>query len=316
MTDPYPSADESGPAPQPWTPAPMPDTQYPQPGGYPQQDAYAQPGAQPGSPQPGYPQPYPEQGYPQTGGPQPGYPQYGYAQPVYGQQPYIGAPYPQPPRKSRKGLWITLAIVSVLLVAGCGVGAFALVSTAKKSTKSATQAAPSAKFTLDPTPTPTPTSTVAGTAGTVRLRLPAKLNGHDKNHDSSFASVVTLMNSQLKNVVPNATQTIGGFYGSPTAGTLEMVVAIAAPITDPVRLLDNVEVGLNQSLSIKSMKTVSAGPLGGAAKCGDGKAGGTPIAMCSWADDGSFGFVAFYFKKAADVRSMFVTARGEVETQR
>lgn len=39
---------------------------------------------------------------------------------------------PQAPKKSRKGLWITLAIVAVLIV-GCAIGSFALLGAGAKS---------------------------------------------------------------------------------------------------------------------------------------------------------------------------------------
>jgi len=72
----------------------------------PQQPPYGQPPAQPGP----YTQ-YPPQGQP--GYPPPGYPQ---GQPGY---PPPGYPQGQPPKKSKKGLWITL---------GCIIGAVVLCS--------------------------------------------------------------------------------------------------------------------------------------------------------------------------------------------
>jgi hypothetical protein len=49
-------------------------------------------------------------------------------------------------------------------------------------------------------------------------------------------------------------------------------------------------------------------------QCGDGQAGGTPIAICAWADRGSFGVVAFYYKHASEVHAAFLSARSQVET--
>lgn len=89
-------------------------------------------------PQPGQPPPYPPGGAPRPQYPNPGYPPQppsplpGYG-PAYG-APYAGLPsagYPPPygpPRKSRKGLWVTLAVVvavvaiavAVVLVIGLG----------------------------------------------------------------------------------------------------------------------------------------------------------------------------------------------------
>jgi hypothetical protein len=82
--------------------------------GQPQQPPYGQPPTQPsgqGQPQQGYGQP------PYQGPTQP------YGQPPYGQIQYGGPPpnYAQPPqKKSRKWLWITLAIIGGVLVLGCG----------------------------------------------------------------------------------------------------------------------------------------------------------------------------------------------------
>ncbi|MDQ2797854.1 MAG: hypothetical protein M3Y06_11980, partial [Actinomycetota bacterium] len=101
------------------------------------QPGYGQPGyGQPGYGQPGYGQPgYGQPGYGQPGYGQPGYGQQGYAQQGYAQPGYGGAGYlqqpgydqnrvgyqQQPERKSKKGLWIALSavlvVVAVLVVA-------------------------------------------------------------------------------------------------------------------------------------------------------------------------------------------------------
>ncbi|HEY4034150.1 MAG TPA: DUF4352 domain-containing protein [Ktedonobacteraceae bacterium] len=85
----------------------------------------------PNDPTTGYNQPYPNTGqmppppgYPQPGYPQPGYPppgQYTPPPPGYPQQPM---PMQQPPKKSKKGLWITLGIIigAVVLCAAIASG--------------------------------------------------------------------------------------------------------------------------------------------------------------------------------------------------
>ncbi|MFC8722437.1 hypothetical protein [Kitasatospora sp. NPDC057198] len=106
-----------------------------------------------GPPQPGFgpPQtpgaPTPPQGAPGVPQQQPGY---GYPQPQQPQNPWggsvppqgypAGAPgypmgYPAPPRKSRKGLWITLSIVSAVILAGAGVVGYLAYDTVSKSGK-------------------------------------------------------------------------------------------------------------------------------------------------------------------------------------
>lgn len=133
MSTPY-----GGNDPQQW--GQQPYGQDPPSGGVPNQPGYPQ------QPPPGYGQPY---GQPQYGqqpygqdpyaqqappyGPQPGYPQQpppGYGQPPYGQHPYgqqIPPGYGQPPyggpqpdagqQKSKAGLWVSIAVVLVIIAA-------------------------------------------------------------------------------------------------------------------------------------------------------------------------------------------------------
>ncbi|HEV2238780.1 MAG TPA: proline-rich domain-containing protein [Ktedonobacterales bacterium] len=82
--------------------------------GYGQPAAPSSPYGQPLSP---YGAPGPQSQFPTTPGQQ------------WGQQPTMPggfAPPPAPPRKSRRGLWITLAVILVLLLAGGGAGVYVL----------------------------------------------------------------------------------------------------------------------------------------------------------------------------------------------
>lgn len=102
-----------------------------------------------GQPQPPYGQPQPQSPYEQQWGQQPpsqyGQPPYGQPQqppygqqwgqqppqdytptqyvapPAYGAQPVPGYAPPQQPRRSRRGLWIALAIIAGVIVLGCAV---------------------------------------------------------------------------------------------------------------------------------------------------------------------------------------------------
>ena len=103
--------------------------QQPDPGQQPQppyeqpQPPYGQPG-QPQSPygQPPYGQPQ-QPPYEQQWGQQPpqNYAPTQYVAPAYGAQPAPGYAPPQQPRRSRRGLWIALAIIGGLIVLSCGV---------------------------------------------------------------------------------------------------------------------------------------------------------------------------------------------------
>ncbi|EID73481.1 MULTISPECIES: LppU/SCO3897 family protein [Rhodococcus] len=91
------------------------------------------PGESPNNPQQPYPQGGPQQPYQQGQYPQQPYPQGQYGQQPgqyppgrYGQQPgqYPPGQYPPPPKKSRKGLFIALGVVAVVILAA--VAAFAV----------------------------------------------------------------------------------------------------------------------------------------------------------------------------------------------
>ena len=99
---------------QPQSPYGQPQPPYGQPEQL-QQPLYEQPQQQHGQPQqPPYEQQWgqqPPQNYAPT--------QYG--APAYGAQPAPGYMPPQQPRRSRRGLWIALAIIGGLIVLSCGV---------------------------------------------------------------------------------------------------------------------------------------------------------------------------------------------------
>ena len=95
--------------PQPPDSGQQPQPPYGQPG-QPQQPPYEQQWGQ--QPQPPYGQPQqPPQNYAPTQ----------YVAPAYGAQPAPGYAPPQQPRRSRRGLWIALAIIGGLIVLSCGV---------------------------------------------------------------------------------------------------------------------------------------------------------------------------------------------------
>jgi hypothetical protein len=195
---------------------------------------------------------------------------------------------PEPPvRQSHVGLWIALAVVLVVVIAAAAFGLYA-VGTTKNTAKAASSTKP------------------------VRLSLPTTLNGLPANTDPTLTSLVTSMNTQLTATAPHATGTIGGFYGDAADHSLVMLIGLADPA--PATFLGSALTGIETSVSITATSSVPAGPLGGSAQCGDGSASGVPIAVCAWADSGSFGVVAFYYKKAADVQAQFLSARSQAET--
>ena len=120
---------------------------------------------------------WPQQGQSQYGYGQPSQPlppntqyppQQGQWQQPYGQPPPgAGWQPPQPPKKSRKGLWIVLGIVAALVVFGC-IGISAVVSQASNSVNTAAnnaQATVNAAETQLPTSAPTQAATQPASGG-------------------------------------------------------------------------------------------------------------------------------------------------------
>ncbi|MGC1212975.1 MAG: hypothetical protein WA890_17130 [Micromonospora sp.] len=269
---------------------PPPQQPGPQYGGYPsapqqpgpQYGGY--PGGQPGQQYGGYPT---EQQSPQYGG------GYGSEQPAspYGYletgQPQGSPAGPPPKKKSNLGriLLITLAVVVVLCLGGAAVLWFA----AKDEVGDV----------VDATKT--------------RVTTPATLGGRAKVTDPELTSAAEQMLTEMKKDVPDATSTAGGFYGDPAKKDLVMIAAASGVMANPKGELDTATKDLSTELTVKEFKTVEPGPLGGDARCGDGKADDVPVGVCVWADRGSLGVVITYFKSAADLQSEFVAMRGEIE---
>ncbi|MFG1711533.1 hypothetical protein [Micromonospora sp. NPDC049203] len=255
-----------------------------QPPSTPYSGNYPSPQQQPGGYQP------PQQ--PQYGGDYPQNPQQQYGgdyppqQPQYGSQ--LGAPVP-PKKKSGVGkiLLIVLAVVLVLCVGG-GVAAYFAT-----------------KDTVDEVVTATKT----------RVVEPQTLGGRPKVTDPQLQSAATQMKASLSKDVPDATSTAGAFYGDPAKKDLVMIVAVSGVMADPKKELNDAVTAVTPDLGTTDFKTVDAGPLGGDAKCSDGKASGEQVAVCIWADRGSLGMVVVYFKSAAELQKEFVTMRGEIEKQ-
>ncbi|REF98060.1 hypothetical protein DFJ67_4069 [Asanoa ferruginea] len=263
--------------------------QQPGYGDYGQQPASGAPyGQQPSSPAP-YGQQPPAYGQPAYGQP----PQ----QPTYGEQPFGGPPMPPtapPKKKSRAGriVLIVLAVVLVLCVGG-GVAIWQIVKD--------------------------PVKEVVAAANT-RVVAPDTLGGKKKITDPELQSAVNDMDKSLNADVPNATSTAAAFYGDIAKQDLVMLVAVSGVIEDPVKELNDTFTSMNANgTTVKNIKDVEAGPLGGQAKCGDGEiadAGAAlPLGICAWSDKGSVGMIGVYNVKGAEAYKNFLAMRAEVEKQ-
>ncbi|MFI7487439.1 hypothetical protein ACIBXA_03555 [Micromonospora echinaurantiaca] len=259
----------------------------PQQGGYPSQQSGGYPPQQSG----GYPSQqsggYPSQqsgGYPsqQSGGypPQGGYPS------QQSGQPYAPAG-PPPKKKSGAGkvVLIVLAVVLVLCLGGAAVTWFAV----KDDVGDAVDAAKT------------------------RVVAPATLAGRPQITDTELASLSEQMVSEMKSTVQNETSAVGAFYGDPAKQDLVMVAAASGLIADPKKELDDAVNGLSAELSVSNMADVDPGPLGGDARCGDGKTDAVELGVCVWADKGSVGMIVIFFSSADKAKAEFVGMRGQIE---
>ncbi|BCJ54915.1 hypothetical protein Asp14428_63900 [Actinoplanes sp. NBRC 14428] len=299
----YPSAPYQG-QPNPDVPASVPPGYPPQPtygqpeytqvdygqAGY-TQPGYQQPGAQPGYQQSGYEQPGPPPGYQQPGYPQPGYPQSG---------PPMTGGYPPPPKPKSRAVPITLVSIAVFLVLCVGGGTAVYL---------AGRNAADDVVVTDPTTTPTRTAP----RGVITVVEPRILGGRPKLTDAQFAGAAEQLKRGLAKV-PGASRTVSGLYGTPADQNIVIVAAAAAEVSDPRRELDGIFLGVGVGgLEITGLTTAPPGPLGGYAKCGRGEAGGAPLIMCGWADEGSVGWLLWYYESMSDAKAELATLRGQVE---
>ncbi|MFF5175885.1 hypothetical protein ACFY3U_25125 [Micromonospora sp. NPDC000089] len=340
----YPTAPQGGGWPGPAQPGHPYAGQPPAPpsGGYPNaptSGGYPPPPASGGYPNAptsgGYPNAptsggYPVGSYPAAapGGQPPtaGYPAVG-ADPT---QPYPGfqngpyGPPPAPPKKSRLPLVLTLGLVG-LLVLCLGGGGLAWValgddepapraggapapSDAPAPTRGATPAE-----TDDPTAEPSPSETEEDELGQVRLVIPKTLAGRAKSTDPTLRKLADQTTRDMKSDVTNETGAVSAFYGSPARRNMVMMAGASGPVLSPEKELDDALKGLGATLAVKKTTPVSPGPLGGVARCGDGKASGISLGVCAWADHGSVGVLVLYFSSASKAKAEFVTMRGQIE---
>lgn len=234
---------------------------------------------------PGYgQQPPPPYGPPPAYGEQP--PAYGYAPPQpYGPSDYPGPggayPPPQPPQRKSRALPIVLIAIGVVLVL-CVGGGTAVYLAVRNKTKSVVQAIHNA---ADSTASPAPAATGTRAPGSSKVTVvePGSLGGRPKLDDPAYGVLAKQLQTGLADV-PDATATVAALYGTPSKKDIVIVVAAAAPISDPETALNDVFGGSLSALQLSGVTTVSTGQLGGAAKCGKTDATGSAMVICGWAD--------------------------------
>jgi hypothetical protein len=309
---PYPEEPNQG---QPYSGQPHPDA----PPSYEQQPpAYGQQPPAYGQQPPAYGQQPPAYGQQPSYGQQP--PAYGeqpaYGPPGYGDQPPYQPPpgfsAPPPPRRKPKTLPIVLVSLGVVLVLCVGAGTAIVIAgrnKAKEIVDSARDAATSVP-TTGGTPTTEPTRE---SGSTITVTEPKTLGGRPKLTDAQFKTLADELESGLADV-PNATATVGALYGTPAKRDIVVIAGAAAPIDDPKRELDSTFLGAGiGGLKVSGITSADPGSLGGVAKCGKADEQDIDMAMCGWADDGSVGWIMFFFKSVKSAQAEFPKLRAQIE---
>lgn len=243
----------------------------------------------PGQPQPPAPGPNPYADQPYAGQPYPG------QAPAPG-QPYAGQPYagpgygampPAPPKKSNTGriVLIIVGALVLLLIAGAVVAYLALRGTIKDVTD----------------------------ATSIRVVAPETLNGRPRSTEPDLVKAAGDTEGELKRAAPNATSTVGAFYGTGERKDLALIVAVSDISVSPAQTLEGVIKGVSGQLPLQDLADVDPGPLGGVAKCGSGTTSGIDLGVCVWADRGSSGQFYLYFSSAQDAAKELASVRAVVE---
>ncbi|KAB1909243.1 hypothetical protein [Micromonospora sp. AMSO31t] len=114
---------------------------------------------------------------------------------------------------------------------------------------------------------------------------------------------------QLKREVGTPTSAVGWAYGGETQDADVLYVSGASgTVTDPSGALER----SLRVYRISGTKLVDAGPLGGEARCGQGRAeDGSYMTICGWADAETLGVVGFTSSRPmADRTADFHAVRG------
>jgi hypothetical protein len=203
--------------------------------------------------------------------------------------PWMYGSYQQPPKKSRTGLIVGLAVAgaAVLLLGGGLVFAGLAGSSAKTTARNDGNLTP-AVATPEPSPSspaPTPTPTQAPRAAT--LEIPGSAAGYGQLKGSIAKRSIQQMRrsmgrtSAVSGKAKIALYTKGSshliFFGISGADDPEIAAELS---NSPSSSVDSVFVGGG----IRGPKDYPAGSMGGVLRCAKTRQQGVSLAMCAWAD--------------------------------
>lgn len=219
-------------------------------------------------------------------------------------------------RPARSTLLLSLGLAGLLLLS---LGSLAYLTRSGGDNPAPPPAAappstgtPQAADSAEPTPSAEP-SPEPSPEPQLRLVAPKSLDGRAKSTDSELKALTNELVEELDAKVSNGNNTVGAFYGSFEDEDIIMVAAASGFVLNPEQELDATVKALASDLNVRKVSTISAGPLGGVAKCGNGTASDIPLGVCAWADQGSVGMIVMFSESASTARSHFVEIRAEIE---
>jgi hypothetical protein len=188
------------------------------------------------------------------------------------------------PRRTRKGLKITLAAVGVVVVLAVVAGFIF------------------GKPILDEYP--------------AKVAAGPSIAGFDQSTNPELVSLSQQMNTEFKAGSELDSTAVGVYHKSgDEEQKVIMVVAGSALLLRPQTELRNAFASMSSGgLTVTSTHSVNPGDLGGYAQCGTSVTGGVKLAVCGWADHGSLGMIMFFDRGVAEAEKLLPDFRQEIET--
>ncbi|MEV4492348.1 hypothetical protein AB0K04_19795 [Micromonospora coxensis] len=168
-----------------------------------------------------------------------------------------------------------------------------------------------------PADAPSPPASVQPSASPssmrARLELPMRLGDRSRFFHRPLLFAVGDDLEQLGRLVDDPRDRAGQVYNGETdADYAVLVSAVAGSVRDEEATLDEV---FRLFPRVREVRAVDPGPLGGVARCGNGRSDQHYVTMCAWADRISIGTVTFLSpeKRLGPPGNEFVEIRSMVE---
>lgn len=194
------------------------------------------------------------------------------------------APHQPAPKRSRRGLKITLAVVGSVIVL-CGIGTTVAAIPVVEQYRSSVTA-----------PDQVP-------------------GGLTKSTDADLQTTVEDLRKQLNSELSTG-NAVAAYYDSTPTGQPVLFAAASTLVLFPGTQLNDAFKSLNTSdLPVTDVRKYPSGSLGGTVKCGASTSSGVKLALCVWADYGSMGIAAMFGRTPAAAEPLFLQIREATETR-